>query len=396
MAEVIGPSTASASHFEAHNVTASRSAPARALTLRGTGSAIENVKYLTPSTSDTPLEELKRRYWQDGVLWVGNCLQGSYHESADMCAKRYQTKQMKGLLDPAMVKRFRGDYLAFVNEGSGMLKPGTDPVDGIFSGADWRDFLMPGAVRIAAGLKDEGPFVENAFRSHKAKFYLDFKDEVARILEPFVGELCDFAEPWCLPRSLLRCAVPGGDTTPVHYDQIYLRAGPPNTITAWVPIGDVNAKDGGLIYLDRAHDIGVKYEQDFSKMNAALSDEERVSAFNRNMEKGGWLDRNAGRFGQDWNRAWLVVSDIFPSPNTHLSYIRLLTSTFQGNYEAGDVLFHTPYTVHAGAMNESKTGKIRVSTDLRFVDKTKPYDERWTVTAYDENDPNVARKACKN
>ena len=63
----------------------------------------------------------------------------------------------------------------------------------------------------------------------------------------------------------------------------------------------------------------------------------------------------------------------------------------QGNYEAGDVVFHTPYTVHAGAMNESETGKIRVSTDLRFVDRTKPYDQRWTVHAYDKEDTNVSR-----
>ncbi|KAM6522070.1 hypothetical protein FALCPG4_011762 [Fusarium falciforme] len=47
-------------------------------------------------------------------------------------------------------------------------------------------------------------------------------------------------------------------------------------------------------------------------------------------------------------------------------------------YEAGDVGFHTPYTIHAGAKNKSPKGRVHVSTDLRFVDKTKPYDERWT------------------
>ncbi|KAJ3569374.1 hypothetical protein NPX13_g6111 [Xylaria arbuscula] len=315
------------------------------LTLHGTGSAITGVKYLTPCAADAPSYELKRKYQEDGVLWV------------------------KGLLDPARVNKMRGEYLSFVNQGSNMLKPGTDPVDGIFSGADWRDFLLPGAVRVALGLKDDGRFVENAIHSHHAKFYIDFKTDVARVLEPFVGKLCDFEEPWCLPRSLLRCAVPGGESTPVHYDQIFLRAGPPTTITAWVPIGDVDVKEGGLIYLDRAHDIGKRYEDDFSRVNADLPDEERLSAFNRHMEKGGWLDRNAGNFGKNWSRSWLV-----------------------GKYEAGDVLFHTPYTVHAGAINESETGRIRVSTDLRFVDKNKPFDERWTVHAYSENDPNTARK----
>ncbi|RSL64127.1 hypothetical protein CEP53_004218 [Fusarium sp. AF-6] len=65
-----------------------------------------------------------------------------------------------------------------------------------------------------------------------------------------------------------------------------------------------------------------------------------------------------------------------------------------GAYEAGDVVFHTPYTIHAGAKNKSPKGRVRVSTDLRFMDKTKPYDERWTFLAYSENDPNVARKTA--
>lgn len=213
-----------------------------------------------------------------------------------------------------MVKKTRGEYLSYVNQGSGMLKPGTDPVDGIFNHeADWRNFLLPGAIRVALGLKDEGPFVENAVRSHREAFYQNFKDNVGKTLEPFVGRLCDFEESWCLPRSLLRCAVPGGESTPVHYDQIFLRAGPPTSITAWVPIGDVGVKEGGLIYLDRAHDIGKQHEENFSRINANLSDEERMSAFNRNMSQGGWLDRSASAFGEKWKRAWLVVSADIPS-----------------------------------------------------------------------------------
>ncbi|KAJ5016765.1 putative transcriptional regulatory protein [Colletotrichum sp. SAR 10_99] len=318
------------------------------LSLHGNGGVLDDVRLLQPVYPDTPIDEIQQRYWQDGVVWV------------------------KGLLNPDMVNKMRSDYLTFVNNGTGMLKPGTDPADGIFSGLDWREFLLPGAVRVACGLKDEGPFVDNAIASHSAAFYQDFKDKVGRELEPFVGKLAGFEESWCLPRSLLRCAVPGGETTPVHYDQIFLRAGPPTSVTAWVPIGDVELEGGGLIYLDRSAEIGKKYEQDFSRVNAELPDADRISAFNRNMEKGGWLDRNAKKFGEHWARGWLV-----------------------GAYEAGDVVFHTPYAVHAGAMNQSPKGRIRVSTDLRFVDKTKPYDERWTYIAYSENDPNVASRQPK-
>lgn len=206
-----------------------------------------------------------------------------------------------------MINRFRGEYLAMINEGIDMLKPGTDPRDGIFNpDADWREFLL-GGVRVAAGIPNEGPFVEKAYKAHQWKTYVDFKDYIGRQMEPFVGKLEGFDEPWCLPRSLLRLATPGGDTTPVHYDQIFLRAGPPTSITAWVPLGDVEIEGGGLIYLNRSYDVGVQYETDFSQRNAGLSDEERMSAFNQNMMKGGWLDKNAARFGDQYKRAWLVV-----------------------------------------------------------------------------------------
>jgi phytanoyl-CoA hydroxylase len=41
--------------------------------------------------------------------------------------------------------------------------------------------------------------------------------------------------------------------------------------------------------------------------------------------------------------------------------------------------------IHAGAISESPT-------DLRFVDKSKPYDDVWTFAAFSDNDPNLARK----
>lgn len=41
-----------------------------ALNLRGYGGTIENVKRLTPFSADTPVEELRARFNEDGVLWV--------------------------------------------------------------------------------------------------------------------------------------------------------------------------------------------------------------------------------------------------------------------------------------------------------------------------------------
>ncbi|KAL2273052.1 hypothetical protein FJTKL_05623 [Diaporthe vaccinii] len=82
------------------------------LILQGTGGTIQGVGLLEPCKPDVPIKELSERLSRDGVVWV------------------------KCLLDPALVNKFRGDYLSMVDQGTNMLEPGTDPVDGIFSGED--------------------------------------------------------------------------------------------------------------------------------------------------------------------------------------------------------------------------------------------------------------------
>ncbi|KAF9640895.1 hypothetical protein BFW01_g12701 [Lasiodiplodia theobromae] len=318
------------------------------------GGPLPDIGFLRPSTTDLPIEELRKRYEEDGYLW------------------------MKGLLDRAAVLHMREQYFAFMSSAdsdTGILAPHTHPRDGIFSpGADWRAFLLPGALRVFNGLPDSGVFVDKVVQAHVADFYHDFKQRVgSSTLTGFAGRLRRFKEPLLLKRSLLRCNVPGGETTPVHYDQIFLRAGPATAVTGWVPLGDCAVEGGGLMYLEKSVEVGRRFEADFAERNKGLSDEERVSAFNRNMNAGGFLDRDAAAFGKHWGRRWLVAP----------------------RYEAGDVVFHDPFMVHASCKNESPEGIIRLSTDLRFVDGAEPFDERWMFEAYQQDDPNVASRQKK-
>ena len=46
-------------------------------------------------------------------------------------------------------------------------------------------------------------------------------------------------------------------------------------------------------------------------------------------------------------------------------------------FEAGDVVFHDPYTIHGSSRNEDEGGKIRLSTDLRFYEEGSDLDNRW-------------------
>ena len=157
-------------------------------------------------------------------------------------------------------------------------------------------------------------------------------------------------------RKILRHTLPNSDNaTPAHYDLIYLRAGTDNIITAWIPIGDITIEEGGLMYLEGSHLEGVKLEEEFSKKNADLSREEQINAFNKNMTEGGWISKDFPDLANKFNSQWLVA-----------------------NYEAGDVLLHSPYLIHASTNNESKENRIRLSTDIRFQNVNDKIDKRWS------------------
>jgi phytanoyl-CoA hydroxylase len=70
--------------------------------------------------------------------------------------------------------------------------------------------------------------------------------------------------------------------------------------------------------------LGKELEDGFTKRARAsgLSDEEAKSAFNKNMLESGLLTEGPAEFGHSCKRRWLV-----------------------SDYEAGDVVLHTTYTV---------------------------------------------------
>ncbi|CAM1510832.1 Fc.00g083450.m01.CDS01 [Cosmosporella sp. VM-42] len=290
----------------------------------------EAIGYLQPTSADTPLEVMKERFERDGYLFVKGCI---------------------GKEAPLECRRAYFDHMA----PSGLLENGSDPTDGIFSGSDTRKYLPPGNLRRLFGLKDDAEsdkYVELMISAHEAPFYLDFCKN--RDLRDFVSHFTGWASPQMLQRTMLRAFVPNSELTPVHFDQMYLRAGPPTSLTAWVPIGDVSLEGGGLMYLQSSTDIGKKTEDDFAKNANNLIDEERISAFNKNMNDSGFLSGDTVAYGKETQRKWLIAE-----------------------YEAGDVIFHNPYMVHASCKNKDPNNKIRLATDVRFVDPEKPYDTRW-------------------
>jgi phytanoyl-CoA hydroxylase len=261
----------------------------------------EQVGYLRASSPKDSLEELRQRYRDDGYLFL------------------------KGLLPRADVIKARESYFSLL-QPSGVLAPGTAPVDGIFDSAkDKLDFPGIGAGSTDAnGRPRGGLFVDLALQAHTEPFY---KDEFCQhpALLSFISEFTGWGEDTLsLRRTLLRNNTPGNKAIGVHYDQIFLRHGEDTSVTTWIPMGDISLDGGGLIYLEKGHILGEDIEKGFydKARETGLSDEESKNAFNKNMMGGGLLSDGPKMFADEHGRRWLVT-----------------------DYEAGDVVLHTPYTV---------------------------------------------------
>lgn len=177
-----------------------------------------------------------------------------------------------------------------------------------------------------------------------------------------------WTSPFIFKRQMWRTNIPHarGQSIGVHYDHIFLRHGPPTALTAWVPVGDCSPLMGGLIYLEGSVRIATAIEEDFTARAKAsgFSEEQRLCAFNANMDATGLLSRDPGAFAREHGgHKWLI-----------------------GDYEAGDAVFHSPLMIHAASGNIDPEGRIRLSCDLRYGDRDGEYDARWDENVHFPND----------
>jgi len=265
------------------------------------------VGQLRPTTLDTPIDEVQRRFKTDGYVFL------------------------KGLLPREDVLKAREEYFKLLAP-SGVLAPGSQPVQGIFdANQDKLDFPGIGAGSQSANGRPIGPhpdvaekFVDLAMQAHGEEWYKETFCK-HRDLYDYIAKMTGWGpNTFGIKRTLLRNNTPGNKAIGVHYDQIFLRHGEDTSVTAWIPVGDVKVNGGGLIYLENGHTLGAEIEQQFTEKAKAsgMSDEEAKNAFNQNMMSGAMLSDGPAEFGKTHGRRWLVT-----------------------DYEAGDVVLHTAYTV---------------------------------------------------
>ncbi|MCZ8544274.1 phytanoyl-CoA dioxygenase family protein [Mesorhizobium qingshengii] len=242
---------------------------------------------------------------------------------------------LKGLLPRSKVIDFRGWVFSHLAD-TGLVRPGLDPALGM----------------AAAGAFDRKLADRRIMSLVRSAAYEGFCAQplLTRFMDEFLGGLS-----YLHKRKIMRFTQPGSPVaTPAHYDLVYLRGGTSRVVTAWIPLGDISVDMGGLVYLEGSHAIGVGMEARFNENNAGLDAQERISAYNRNMTEGGWVSKDLPEMAERFDTRWLIA-----------------------DFEAGDVVLHSPYMIHASTTNQSPDGRIRLSTDIRFQNVDDEIDARW-------------------
>jgi len=242
---------------------------------------------------------------------------------------------LKGLINSNPVRDFRHLFFEKCMQFR-LIKEETMPENGIFSGHQVSVELMNKIMQAAICSTEYLTLSESPS-------LLNFLEEF------FGGTICS------AKRKLIRCKVPGSSAdTGAHYDYTYFRCGTDQFATCWIPVGDTSVEMGGLMYLEGSLSYGQIIEQQFNTKLTNLPHDQRYAIRTKGMGGIGWITKDLPYLANLTNSRWLVA-----------------------DYEAGDVVLHSPYIIHASSSNLDPFGRIRLSTDVRYQKVNSGADERW-------------------
>ncbi|MEM7533492.1 MAG: phytanoyl-CoA dioxygenase family protein [Chloroflexota bacterium] len=158
---------------------------------------------------------------------------------------------------------------------------------------------------------------------------------------------------WCRVKSS------GGKTaTSPHCDIVFMGRGTKNLHTSWTPLGNIPKEMGGLMILENSHrqeEIKATYGQiDVDVYCTNAPDAHEIESGQKNWQRkgGGSYTQDAIGLRKDLRSRWLTT-----------------------DYQLGDLLIFSMYTMHASMDNQ--TDRLRLSTDTRYQLASEPIDERW-------------------
>jgi hypothetical protein len=249
-----------------------------------------------------------------------------------------------------------------------------------------RDEVLAAREEVLRRLADEGivdavnhPLMEGVVDPERS---VNFAPNLARDNAPLMKVLYDGPMMAFYERFLggavrhfdytwFRAKTPGDETaTTPHYDVVYMGRGTRNLWTSWTPLGDVPLDMGGLIVLEGSHRldelIGTYGQTDVDRYCENENDAARIVAAAR--AEGRELTAEE-RQTVHWNSSGAYSGDALATRRELGG--RWLTA----EYEAGDLLVFSMYTLHASTDN--RTNRIRLSSDSRYQLASEPVDERW-------------------
>lgn len=152
----------------------------------------------------------------------------------------------------------------------------------------------------------------------------------------------------------LRAVAPGHGTSP-HCDIVYMGRGTRNLFTAWVPMGDVPLRVGGLIILESSNQVE-ELHRVYGSLDVDASCENDPGSRNqleaRGFHESGAIDLDPVALRERLGGRWLTAE-----------------------YRMGDLLIFGMATIHASLDNRSR--EVRFSSDSRYQLASEPVDERW-------------------
>ncbi|GAA1965007.1 phytanoyl-CoA dioxygenase family protein [Kitasatospora viridis] len=230
---------------------------------------------------------------------------------------------LRGVLDPAEVWAVREAYFSLFPPG--YLKPGTGPAAGVYSG------------RPPVGLAPYGTAGHPAHDFVRSDAYAAFtrSPELAGLARSVLGGPVQL-----VPRRILRHYDSASRSAArAHVDRAYPSGAGGELVTAWIPLGDCPLETGGVVYLEGSHRL------DPGRLDGDRPVTDRPDDARPFSHDLAWTARTLGG-------RWLWT-----------------------DFRAGDVVLHSPDTVHATL--DTTTETMRLSTDLRFVSALASVRSAW-------------------
>jgi len=247
------------------------------------------------------------------------------HQSLEQTISEQGYVVLRGALDRAAVLAARGEVMTRLHEVGEIDAP---PLDGIATGSSQR--------RETAG--DLGEFWKSVNQGTALRA-VTHGSQLNQLVESVL------AEP-ARPHDLMYLRpVTVGNGTDLHYDYPFFAGNSERIHTAWIPLGDISLADGPLAIVEDS--------QHFGDLLESIRDHD---------------------YGQDQSNetiqqaAYGKQNQVHPLTFCSQRNTRLLSSDFQ----AGDVLIFSMFTLHGSLENNSPVGQVRLSCDVRYQPAADP------------------------